>query len=104
MKNAQVMTFIDKLKDELATPEYEVLGWSFVLDDPNKFNPHCQESADIAGFPHRLGMAQGSGMFYVSEEYGNYLDVLRETGTEHPANIYNLEWIEQVENDSLPTI
>ncbi len=95
MKNQQVQSFIDKIKDEISAPTFPVVGWFFTLDDGSeKFDPYTQKAADIAGFPFIEGMPQPAGFFYVSDNYQAYLNALLKTQTEHPANTKKMEWAE----------
>ena len=104
MKNAQIQSFIAKVKYDLAVPHYAVEGFNIVLDDPTRFDPYSWEHAEIAGFPFQEGMPKVKGFFYLSDEYEAYLDVLKETKIEHPANIKKLEWIPTNVEETLAVI
>ena len=106
MKNAQVQSFINKLKDELSKPDYPVFGWHFSLDQPEDkfFNPYMIEHAEKAGFPYCEGMPQPEDFFYVSDDYHDYLMTLSETNTKHPANIHDLPWKKETVDPCLSTI
>ncbi len=42
-----------------------------------RFNPHCVETAALAGFGHKQGMPSVAGFFYITDEYSAYLKASR---------------------------
>jgi len=104
MKNAQVQSFIDKIRDDLAIPEFRVDGWVFYLDSPGYFNPHTKECAAACGFELPEGAPDVSGFYYSDGNYDNYLADLIARGEEHPLNTEGLPWVEDLSNEPLPTI
>lgn len=86
---------IEMMRKAVTVESYPVTGFQFILDNPESltFNPHCVESATVAGFDHKQGMPSVEGFFYISDEYNAYLQALTETNTEHPANTEQLKWI-----------
>ena len=85
---------VDDIKDMLRGEEYPVLGFDVILDEPEKFNPYCWESAEVAGFGYKQGMPDSQSFFYLSDEYEAYLTVLIESGLPHPANTDGRPWID----------
>ena len=104
MKNAQVQSFIDKVREDLAVPQYPVDGFTIHLDLPTHFDPYTWNASEKAGHPFRKGMPEVEGFFYLSDEYEAYLNVLKETKTEHPANTEKLPWIPDTIKESLAVI
>lgn len=84
-----LFTEIETMRNAVTAERFSVDGFQFVLDNPeNKtFNPHCIESAAVAGFPVQNGMPSVAGFFYISDAYQNYLQALAESGQKHPAEV-----------------
>lgn len=91
MKNAQVKSFIEKIKNELSEPDFPIDGFQFILDDPNDFNPYTIEACKVAGYFEEEA-PNPKGFFYCSNDYKNYLKTLKENNQKHPANYDNLNW------------
>ena len=91
MKNNHTRNLIDKMKEQHGKPTFEVTGFDFVLDNPDHFDPCTEEACKTANF-WQEGQPQPDGFFYLSEEYDQYLQTLKETDQEHPANTEKLQW------------
>lgn len=99
---------LEATEEMLSTPDFPVLGWTVALADPEGkfFDPYCRESADLAGFPLQEGEPTPTGFFYITDDYGNYLDMIREADIAHPANLDNKVWIDDDDRiaDALVTL
>lgn len=91
MKNAQVKSFIEKIKDKLVEPDFVIDEFHFTLSDPVWFNPYTIEACKIAGF-YEEEAPSPKGFFYCTNDYKNYLKTLKENSQKHPANFDNLNW------------
>jgi len=91
MKNNHTRNLIDKMKEQHGKPRFEITGVTFVLDNPDHFDPYTKEACKTSGFFDEK-QPQPEGFFYLSDEYERYLISLKETKQEHPANTNNLQW------------
>ena len=85
---------VQDMTDHLTEEKYPVFGFDFSLPDlPNYFDPFTKTASDIAGFPHKKGMPEVGGLFYVTEDYEAYVATLQDQKKEHPANTKKLPWV-----------
>lgn len=94
MKSQHIRNFVTEAKRNLQPPQHAVNGFSFdLIDSPDHFDPYTEEAAAKAGFPLPENAPRVASFFYPTDDYQAYLNALRESNQEHPANIEKLPWI-----------
>ena len=102
MKAQHIRNFVTEAKRNLQPPQHAVNGFSFdLIDRPGHFDPYTEEAATIAGFPLPEDAPHVAAFFYITDDYEAFLEALRESNQEHPANTNGLPWIAKAEYEEI---